>query len=158
MARRLIETGVTFVEVLSGGWDTHANELPSLKKLIPPVDQALAALLDDLKARGLIDKTLVIWMGEFGRTPRVNVTAGRDHYPQAFNVALAGAGVRGGQVIGATDPNGIEVVDRPVSVQDLFCTFCQALGINPREENQSNVGRPIKIVETGRAVAEVFGS
>jgi hypothetical protein len=158
MARRLIEAGVTFVEVQSSGWDTHANELASLKKLIPPVDQGTAALLADLKVRGLLDKTLVIWMGEFGRMPRVNVTAGRDHYPQAFNVALAGAGVRGGQVIGATDPKGIEVVERPVSVQDLFCTFCQALGIDPREENQSNVGRPIKIVETGRAVAEVFRS
>src|SRR5262249_25691092 len=105
-----------------------------------------------------LDQTLVIWMGEFGRMPRVNVTAGRDHYPQAFNVALAGASVRGGQVIGATDPKGIEVVERPVSVQDLVCTFCQALGIDPREENQSNVGRPIKIVETGRAVEEVFRS
>jgi uncharacterized protein (DUF1501 family) len=156
MARRLIETGVTFVEVQSSGWDTHGNELPTLKKLIPPVDQGTAALLGDLKARGLLEKTLVIWMGEFGRTPRVNLTAGRDHYPQAFNVALAGAGVRGGRVIGATDKDGVEVADRPVSVPDLFCTFCRALGIDPRFENQSNVGRPLKIVETGKAVAEVF--
>jgi Protein of unknown function (DUF1501) len=156
MARRLIEAGVTFVEVQSPGWDTHANELPGLKKLIPPVDQGTAALLTDLKARGLLETTLVIWMGEFGRQPRVNVTAGRDHYPQAFNVALAGAGVQGGRIIGATDANGVEVVDRPVTVPDLFCTFCRALEINPREENQSNVGRPLKIVETGRAVAEVF--
>ena len=110
----------------------------------------------DLKERGLLDKTLVIWMGEFGRMPRINLTAGRDHYPQAFNVALAGAGVKGGQVIGATDKDGVEVVDRPVTVPDLFCTFCQALGIDPRKENQSNVGRPLKIVETGKAVEEVF--
>jgi uncharacterized protein (DUF1501 family) len=156
MARRLIEAGVTFVEVQSGGWDTHGNELPTLKKLIPPVDQGTAALLTDLKARGLLDKTLVIWMGEFGRTPRVNLTAGRDHYPQAFNVALAGAGVRGGRVVGATDKEGVEVVERPVTVPDLFCTFCKSLGIDPRFENQSNVGRPLKIVETGRAVGEVF--
>jgi hypothetical protein len=156
MARRLIEAGVTFVEVQSGGWDTHGNELPTLKKLIPPVDQGTAALLTDLKQRGLLDKTLVIWMGEFGRMPRINLTAGRDHYPQAFNVALAGAGVKPGQVIGATDKDGVEVVERPVSVQDLFCTFCQALKINPRDENQSNVGRPLKIVETGKAVEEVF--
>ncbi|HJZ92036.1 MAG TPA: DUF1501 domain-containing protein [Gemmataceae bacterium] len=156
MARRLIEAGVTFVEVQSSGWDTHGNELPTLKKLIPPVDQGTAALLGDLKARGLLEKTLVIWMGEFGRTPRVNLTAGRDHYPQAFNVALAGAGVRGGRVVGATDKDGVEVVDRPVSVPDLFCTFCKALGIDPRFENQSNVGRPLKIVETGKAVGEVF--
>lgn len=156
MARRLIEAGVTFIEVQSGGWDTHGNELPTLKKLIPPVDQGTAALLADLKTRGLLEKTLVIWMGEFGRTPRVNLTAGRDHYPHAFNVALAGAGVRGGHVIGATDKEGVEVAERPVSVPDLFCTFCKALGINPRKENESNVGRPLPIVETGKAVDELF--
>jgi hypothetical protein len=156
MARRLIEAGVSFVEVQSNGWDTHGNELASLKKLIPPVDQGTAALLWDLKVRGLLERTLVIWMGEFGRTPRINLTAGRDHYPRAFSVALAGAGVRGGRVIGATDREGIEVSERPVSVPDLFCTFCRALGINPREENQSNVGRPLKIVETGKAVHELF--
>ena len=88
MARRLVEAGVPFVEVQSGGWDTHTNELAGLKNLIPPVDQATAALLADLKARGLLEKTLVIWMGEFGRTPHINVAAGRDHYPHAFNVVL----------------------------------------------------------------------
>ena len=158
MARRLIEAGVTFVEVQSSGWDTHGNELPTLKKLIPPVDQGTAALLADLKARGLLDNTLVIWMGEFGRMPHVNLTAGRDHYPQAFNVALAGAGVRGGRVIGATDKEGVEVVERAVTVPDLFCTFCEALKIDPRKENQSNVGRPLKIVEFGKSVEEVFRS
>jgi hypothetical protein len=156
MARRLIEAGVTFVEVQSPGWDTHGTELETLKKLIPPVDQGTAALMADLKVRGLLDKTLVIWMGEFGRMPHINIAAGRDHYPLAFNVALAGAGVKGGRVIGATDKEGVEVVERPVSVSDLFCTFCQALGIDPRKENQSNVGRPLPIVETGTAVAEVF--
>ncbi len=158
MARRLIEAGVTFVEVQSTGWDTHANELAGLKGLIPPVDRGTAALLTDLKARGLLDNTLVIWMGEFGRTPHVNLTAGRDHYPKAFNLALAGCGVKGGQVIGATDRLGTEVIDRPVTVSDLFCTFCRALGIDPRKENQTNVGRPLKIVEFGHAVHEVFGS
>ena len=157
MARRLIEAGVTFVEVQSTGWDTHGNELPALKKLIPPVDQGMAALLTDLRQRGLLENTLVIWMGEFGRTPRINLTAGRDHFPKAFNMALAGCGVKGGRVIGATDKLGTEVVERPILVQDLFCTFCQALGIDPRRENQSNVGRPIKIVEDGEAVKEVFG-
>jgi hypothetical protein len=157
MARRLVEAGVTFVEVQSSGWDTHGNELPTLKKLIPTVDQATAALVADLKTRGLLERTLVIWMGEFGRMPRINLTAGRDHYPQAFNVALAGSGVKGGQVIGATDALGVEVKDRPVLVPDLFCTFCRALAINPRRENDSNVGRPLKIVEGGTAVKEVFG-
>ncbi len=158
MARRLVEAGVPFVEVQSGGWDTHTNELAGLKNLIPPVDRATAALLADLKARGLLEKTLVIWMGEFGRTPHINVAAGRDHYPHAFNVVLAGSGVRGGRVVGATDRDGVEVVDRPVTAPDLFCTFCKALGIDPRTENQSDVGRPLKIVETGSAVEEVFRS
>jgi uncharacterized protein (DUF1501 family) len=157
MARRLVESGVTFVEVQSSGWDTHGNELPTLRKLIPPVDQATAALLADLKERGLLQNTLVIWMGEFGRQPRINLTAGRDHFPSAFNMALAGCGVKGGQTIGATDRLGTAVTSRPVTVPDLFCTFCKALGIDPRKENQSNVGRPIPIVEGGTAVQEVFG-
>jgi hypothetical protein len=157
MARRLVEAGVTFVEVQSSGWDTHANELDSLKKLIPPVDQGMAGLVTDLKERGLLENTLVVWMGEFGRMPRINLTAGRDHFPAAFNLALAGCGIRGGQVIGATDRLGAEVAERPVTVPDLFCTFCRALGINPRKENQSNVGRPLKIVEDGHAVRELFG-
>ena len=95
-------------------------------------------------------------MGEFGRQPRINLTAGRDHFPKAFNMAMAGCGARGGQVIGSTDKLGTEVSERPVTVPDLFCTFCHALGIPPRKENQSNVGRPIKIVEEGSAVREVF--
>jgi hypothetical protein len=156
MARRLVEAGVTFVEVQSSGWDTHGNELATLRKLIPPVDQATAVLISDLKARGLLENTLVIWMGEFGRQPRINLTAGRDHFPSAFNMAMAGCGVRGGQVIGATDRLGTAVADRPVTVPDLFCTFCQALGIDPRKENQSNVGRPIPIVEGGKPVTEVL--
>jgi hypothetical protein len=156
LARRLVEAGVTFIEVQSSGWDTHGNEVNSLRNLIPPVDQGMAALLTDLRARGLLDRTLVIWMGEFGRTPRINLTAGRDHFPKAFNVALGGCGIRGGQVVGATDKLGTEVIDRPVTVPDLFCSFCKALGINPRHENQSNVGRPLKIVEGGQAVAELF--
>jgi uncharacterized protein (DUF1501 family) len=156
MARRLVEAGVTFVEVQSTGWDTHGNELAALKGLIPPVDKGTAALLADLKSRGLLDRTLLIWMGEFGRTPQINLSAGREHFPRAFNMALAGCGIQGGRVVGATDRIGGEIVDRPVLVADLFCTFCRALGINPRKENQSNVGRPIKIVEGGHAVRELF--
>jgi hypothetical protein len=156
MARRLVEAGVSYVEVESSGWDTHGNELASLKKLIPPVDQGFAALVADLKARGLLERTLVIWMGEFGRTPQMNLTAGREHFPTAFNAVLAGSGVRGGRVIGATDALGTQVVERPITVPDLFCTFCHALGMDPRRENQSNVGRPLKVVEHGAAVREVF--
>jgi uncharacterized protein (DUF1501 family) len=158
LARRLIEQGVPIVEVQSSGWDTHGNELPSLRRLIPPVDQGTAALLTDLKSRGLLERTLVIWMGEFGRTPHVNLSAGRDHFPEAFNMTMAGCGVRGGQVIGATNALGTAVTNRPVSVQDLFCTFYRALGINPRRENQSNVGRPLALVEGGSVVEEVFRS
>jgi len=156
MARRLIESGVTFVEVQSSGWDTHGDELKSLKKLIPPVDQATAALLADLRTRGLLERTLVIWMGEFGRTPKVNLTAGREHYPAVSNAVLAGAGIQGGRVIGKTDARGVDIVEHPIEVPDLFCTFCQSLGINPRTENESNVGRPIQIVERGAAVRELF--
>jgi hypothetical protein len=156
MARRLVEAGVSYVEVESGGWDTHGNELPSLKKLIPPVDQGFAALVADLKVRGLLERTLVIWMGEFGRTPQINLTAGREHFPTAFNAVLAGSGVQGGRVVGATDALGTQVVNRPITVPDLFCTFCRALGMDPRRENQSNVGRPLKVVEHGAAVCDVF--
>jgi uncharacterized protein (DUF1501 family) len=124
--------------------------------LIPPVDQAAAALVADLQSRGLLERTLVIWMGEFGRTPKYNLNAGREHYPTAFNAWLAGAGVRGGRTLGATDKLGVEVVERPITVPDLFCTFCHALGINPRHEHDSDVGRPIKIVETGGVVKELF--
>jgi hypothetical protein len=157
LARRLVETGVTFVEVVSRGWDTHLDNQPRVRELAGSVDPALATLVADLKQRGLLDRTLVVWMGEFGRTPRVNPRGGRDHFPRAFNLALAGAGVRGGQVVGATSRDGTEVADAPVTVDDLLCTFCQSLGIDPRRENMSGVGRPIRIVDGGRPVAPLFG-
>jgi hypothetical protein len=156
LARRLVEEGVTFVEVESNGWDTHQDNFSRVKTLSEAVDPAFAALIGDLKERGLLDRTLVIWMGEFGRTPRINPNTGRDHYPRAFNLALAGAGIKGGQVIGATSADGTEVKSRPVRVPDLFCTFCQALKINPRKENMSTLGRPIKIVDGGTPVKELF--
>jgi uncharacterized protein (DUF1501 family) len=109
LARRLIEQGVTFVEVESNGWDTHDNNFERVKKLSGDVDPAFGTLLGDLKERGMLDKTLVIWMGEFGRTPRINPRTGRDHFPKAFNVALAGGGIKGGQVIGSTNKDGTEV-------------------------------------------------
>jgi uncharacterized protein (DUF1501 family) len=114
-------------------------------------------LISDLRQRGLLDDTLIIWMGEFGRTPKINPRGGRDHYPRAFNVALAGGGVRGGQVIGETDAGGTEVKNRPVTVPDLFQTFCKGLGIEAGKENLSPIGRPIKIVDGGQPVNEVFG-
>jgi hypothetical protein len=156
LARRLVEQGVTFVEVESNGWDTHQDNFKRVESLSETVDPAFAALVAELKERGRLDKTLVIWMGEFGRTPRINPNSGRDHFPRAFSVALAGGGIQGGRVIGATSADGTTVTDRPVAVADLFCTFCQALGINPRKENRTPQGRPIKIVDGGKPVKELF--
>ncbi|MBL9125323.1 MAG: DUF1501 domain-containing protein [Planctomycetaceae bacterium] len=156
MARRLVEAGVTFVEVSTGNWDTHNDNWPRTAELKAQIDQPFAQLLRDLKQRGLLETTLVVWMGEFGRTPRINPRGGRDHYPKAFNVALAGGGVRGGRVIGATDPSGAEVSDRPVAVTDLFQTFCRSLKIDAAHENMSPIGRPIKIVNGGSPVEELF--
>jgi hypothetical protein len=156
LARRLVETGVTFVEVESDGWDTHQNNFERTKNLSGPTDQGFAVLVADLKERGLLERTLVIWMGEFGRTPRINGQNGRDHFPRAFTVALAGAGVRGGRVVGATTTDGSAVKDTPVTVPDLFTTFCHALKINPRKENLGPLDRPIKIVDGGQPVKELF--
>jgi uncharacterized protein (DUF1501 family) len=156
LARRLIEQGVTFVEVESNGWDTHNDNFERVKTLSKTVDPAFAALVADLREHGMLERTLVIWMGEFGRTPKVNPRSGRDHFPRAFNVALAGGGIKGGQVIGSTNADGTEVKSRPVTVPDLFCTFYKALKINPRKENMSTLGRPIKIMDKGEAVKELF--
>jgi hypothetical protein len=162
LARRLVERGVPFVEVqlrhpqASAGWDTHKDHFRVGKLLTDWADPAYAALLTDLKDRGMLDRTLVIWMGEFGRTPKVNKEAGRDHHPKAFCVALAGGGVKGGQVIGASTVDSSDVKDRPITVSDLFCTFYQGLKIDPRRETRVN-GRPIKLVEGGESVKEVFG-
>ncbi|MEM1304790.1 MAG: DUF1501 domain-containing protein, partial [Planctomycetota bacterium] len=156
LARRLIEAGVTFVEVALNGWDTHQDNFAKTKDLCGQLDQPMAALIRDLRSRGMLDDTLVIWMGEFGRTPRINARTGRDHYPKAFNVALAGGGIRGGQVIGATDPSGAKVTERPVTPKDLYQTIYTALGIDPEHENESLIGRPIKLVDEGSPVAEVL--
>lgn len=156
LARRLVESGVTFVEVELNGWDTHQDNFERVKKLSESADPAFTSLVADLKVRGMLDKTLVIWMGEFGRTPKINPKTGRDHFPQAFNVALAGGGMKGGKVIGATSPDAMSVKERPISVPDLFCSFYQALKINPRKENMSTLGRPIKIIDSGKPVQELF--
>ena len=156
LARRLVEAGVSFVEVVSNGWDTHQENFTKVPELAAEVDRPMAALVRDLADRGMLDDTLVIWMGEFGRTPQVNPRGGRDHFPRSFNAVLAGGGVRGGQVVGRTDNSGIEVADRPVTVPDLFATFCRSLGIDQQVENKAATGRPIKLVDGGTAVAELF--
>jgi hypothetical protein len=162
LARRLVEQGVPFIEVhsshpkASAGWDTHKNNFVITKHLVDWVDPAWAALLTDLKDRGLLDKTLVIWMGEFGRTPKINKDVGRDHHQKAFTVALAGGGVKGGRIIGKTSADGGEATERPVKVADLFRTFCHSLGIEASKENETAIGRPIKIVDGGEPVKELF--
>lgn len=156
LARRLVEAGVTFVEVRSNGWDTHDDNFNRVGALAAQIDPAMATLISDLKDRGLLDSTTVVWMGEFGRTPRVNPRTGRDHYPRAFNAALAGGGIRGGQVIGASTADGSEVEERPVTVPDLFSSLCRALDVDPTIENISPLGRPLKIVDGGEVVQELF--
>jgi hypothetical protein len=157
LARRLVEHGVTCVEVVSNGWDTHQDNFERTAALAGQIDQPIAALVADLRQRGMLDKTLVVWLGEFGRTPRINARAGRDHSPKAFNALLAGGGVRGGQVVGRVSDDGAQVTERPVTVNDLFRTIYQTLGINPDHENISRVGRPIKLVDGGQVVQELLG-
>ena len=150
MARRLIETGVKFVEVTLGGWDTHQNNFERVRQLSSQVDPAMSALIRDLRDRRLLDNTLVIWMGEFGRTPRINARGaqpGRDHYPRAWSCVMMGGGIRGGQVIGRTDAEAATVVDRPVSTFDFMATVCRALGIDYNKQNHAPNGRPIRIVD-----------
>jgi len=156
LARRLVEAGSTFIEVRSNGWDNHANISEVITPLSQQVDAGMAALITDLKARGMLERTLVVWMGEFGRTPKINPRGGRDHYPRVFSAAMAGGGVKGGQVIGASTADGSAVQDRPVSTTDLFCSICQSLKVDPKKENMSPLGRPMKIVDGGEVVTELF--
>ena len=160
LARRLVEAGTTFVEVSSrgqgGNWDTHDNLYERVGNLTASIDPATAGLITDLKDRGLLENTLVVWMGEFGRTPRINPRGGRDHYPRVFNAAMAGCGIKGGQVIGSSTADGTAVADDPVTANDLFCSICQALDVDPRKENMSPLGRPMKIVDGGAPVKKLF--
>jgi hypothetical protein len=151
LARRLVERGVPFVEVTLGGWDTHQDNFNQIKRLSQTLDPAWATLMSDLKDRGLLDTTLIVWMGEFGRTPQIQkgrgAGGGRDHFPAAWSTVLAGGGIKGGQVIGKTSPDGNRVEERPVNTADFLATVCLALGIDPTKQNQSNVGRPVRIVD-----------
>ncbi|HET6878741.1 MAG TPA: DUF1501 domain-containing protein [Pirellulales bacterium] len=156
LARRLVESGVTFVEAVLGNWDTHLDNFSRSRTLCEQLDQPFATLVSDLADRGMLDKTLVVCMGEFGRTPRINPRGGRDHFPRAFSAVLAGGGVRGGQVLGATDAGGESVADRPVTEKDLFQTVYHVLGVNSRKEYMSPIGRPIKPVDGGEIVSELL--
>ena len=156
MARRLVETGVKFVEVSLDGWDTHDNNFERHKNLLETLDPAFSMLVKDLADRDLLEDTIVLWLGEFGRTPRINENDGRDHFPNGWSVVLGGGGIRGGQVIGATSEDGMEVVDRPVSVPDLFASLCFSLGIDDTDQNYSRGGRPIRVVNDGSVIKELF--
>jgi uncharacterized protein DUF1501 len=156
MARRLLEVGVTCVEVTLGGWDTHIDNFARVETACGPLDGGLSALLADLSERGMLDSTLVVCMGEFGRTPRINANVGRDHYARAFSAVVAGGGVLGGQVIGATDADGANVADNPVAPADLHASFWHAFGVDPWTEYQAN-DRPITLTpKTGKIVRQLF--
>jgi uncharacterized protein (DUF1501 family) len=165
LARRLVERGVAFVEVSLAaspgnvaGWDTHGDNFTQVKSLSEVLDPAWSTLMRDLRERKLLDSTLVVWMGEFGRTPKINAQSGRDHFPTAWSVVLGGAGIKGGQAIGSSGKGGDEIVDRPVTVADLYATIFSALGIDPTKENISPEGRPIALVDGGGApVRELIG-
>lgn len=147
MARRLIQTGVQCVEVRLGGWDTHNENFTRVPQLCAMVDQGWAALLTDLKAEGMLDDTLMVWAGEFGRTPRINATQGRDHWGRCWSIAMAGAGIGGGQAVGATNKDCTQVAERPVDIREIFATIYDRLGIDSRRQNYSPNGRPIRYVK-----------
>ena len=156
LARRLVESGVRFVTVNYAGWDHHAKIFESLDKKLPQFDQGFSALIDDMTERGLLKDTLVVCMGEFGRTPKVNKDAGRDHWGHAGVMLFAGAGVRGGKIIGATDKTGSAVTDRPVSPADVCYTVYEALGIDPFKELRTPEGRPVSILDSGSNIHELY--
>ena len=164
LARRLVERGVSFVEVsLTGvdgspgaGWDTHAENFTGVKSLCEILDPAWATLMTDLKQRGMLDDTLVIWMGEFGRTPQINENAGRDHWPGSWSTVLGGAGIKGGQVYGATSDDGTEITENPVTVPNLMATICRGLNLDPAMTNLSNIGRPIPLADHGAMAIEAL--
>jgi hypothetical protein len=157
MARKLIEAGVPFVEVGQENYDSHADNFVCHKANMQVLDPAWSALLQDLQERGLLERTLVVWMGEVGRTPYINNRAGRDHFIRAWTIVLSGGGIRGGQVYGSTDQDGREVRDNPVSEGDLFSTIYTALGINPRVRHYVGT-RPIWATPEGsRVLRELIG-
>jgi hypothetical protein len=151
LARRLVEVGVPFVEVNMGqgndGWDTHVNNFPRTRTLSAQVDQGMSALLGDLHDRRILDRTLVVWMGEFGRSPQITTGGGRNHHPRAWSTVLAGGGIRAGQVIGRTDRDAATVAERPISVVDFLATVCRLLGIDYTKNNMSPDGRPVRVVD-----------
>lgn len=155
MARRLVETGVKFVEVTLDGWDTHQDNFTRVSNLCKKLDPAFSTLVQDLSQRGMLDRTLVLCMGEFGRTPAINANEGRDHYPDAFACAIAGGGIRGGRVYGETNDDGNQIVSNPVTPGNLFATLSHQLGIDYNKVIHSPQGRPLKYVNEGSVIEEL---
>jgi uncharacterized protein (DUF1501 family) len=156
LARRMVENGVRFVEVRLGGWDTHSDNFNQVQTLSAQLDAGLGTLIKDLSDRGLLESTLVLCVGEFGRTPQVNGDNGRDHHSDVFSAVIAGGGTRGGRVIGSSDDAGAQVKDRPVTIPDLHATLLHACGIDPAREYHTPDGRPIKLTSGGKVVQELF--
>jgi uncharacterized protein (DUF1501 family) len=156
MARRLVEEGVPFVEVDFGGWDNHANIFSTFETKLPQLDQPMSALVEDLAQRGLLEDTAIVWMGEFSRTPRINGTTGRDHWARSWSVVVGGAGMKGGQAIGATNEDGAEVVTDPYSSEDVMASVIKALGISLEKTFTSKNNRPMKIANSGKVIKELF--
>ncbi len=157
LARRLVEAGVPFVTLYHGGWDHHRNLFKSLDQKLPPFEHTVAALIEDLERRGLLETTLVVVLGEFGRTPKINKDAGRDHWANAMSVLFAGCGTPGGQVVGATDPRGYSAVDRVLSPENFASTIYAKLGIDPGKMLYAPNGRPTHLVSDPTPIAEVMG-
>jgi len=156
LARRLVEAGVPFVEVDLGGWDTHQNIFPTLKdNKLPQLDRAMSALVEDLTQREMLSDTVVLWMGEFGRTPRINQNAGRDHYARAWSCVVGGGALKGGMAIGETSRDGTAVESQPYSSEDLMTTVCRGLGISTDKTFTSKNGRPMKIAGGGQVISEL---
>jgi uncharacterized protein (DUF1501 family) len=157
MARRLVEQGVAFVEVDLGGWDTHSNNFKTLSDTkLPELDKAMSALVSDLDERGMLSDTAILWMGEFGRTPRINGASGRDHWARSWSVVLGGAGLKGGIAVGRTNADGTDVDTEPYASQDVMATICKSLGISLETTFTSRNGRPMKIANGGKVIQELF--
>lgn len=158
MAFELVKRGVTFVEVSLGGWDTHANAFDTLSnRLLPELDKGMGSLVEDLARSGILDKTMVVWMGDFGRTPRINQNAGRDHWPRSWSMVMGGGGMKGGQVIGATDKDGVEITDQPIEVMDVIASMTKAMGISLETQYTTPLGRPYKLVDDGgKPIPQLF--
>jgi uncharacterized protein (DUF1501 family) len=156
LARRLVESGVRFVTLTYGGWDHHAQVKNGMNQQLPAFDQGFAALIRDLDQRGLLDSTLVMVSSEFGRTPKVNRDAGRDHWPKVFSIVLAGGGIKKGSVYGSSDPTAAEPDTDPLALQDLSATLYQCLGINGEKRLMAPGNRPVRIVDNGKPRAELL--